>query len=48
MNKAELLALGLPEEDLKEFQQLYHRDLRKAAQSVDKEARELCAAVSPC
>lgn len=30
MKKAELLALGLPEENLKEFQRLYHRDLTKA------------------
>lgn len=45
MNKAELLALGLPEESLKEFQQLYHRDLRKAAQSVDREAGDLRTAI---
>lgn len=32
MNKAELLALGLPETSLREFQELYHRDLRKAVQ----------------
>lgn len=47
MNKAELLALGFPEERLKEFQRLYHRDLRKAVQSADKEAKELRAATIP-
>ena len=30
MNKAEAIALGVPEERLKEFQEKYHRDLRKA------------------
>lgn len=32
MNKAEAIALGVPEERLKEFQEKYHRDLRKAVQ----------------
>lgn len=32
MNKAEAIALGVPEERLSEFQEVYHRDLRKAVQ----------------
>ena len=47
MNKAELLALGLPEENLKEFQQLYHRDLRKAVQSESTQVGKLRAAIIP-
>lgn len=32
MTKNELLALGLPADRLKEFQEIYHRDLRNVAQ----------------
>lgn len=47
MNKAELLALGLPEENMKKFQEFYHRDLRKAATRTDKAADELRDAIIP-
>lgn len=38
MNKAEAIALGVPEERLKEFQEKYHRDLRKATQRQENSA----------
>lgn len=51
MNKNELLALGLPEEKLKEFREIYHRDVRKAAARLtdnpDRQAEELRAAIQP-
>lgn len=54
MNKTELLALGLPEASLREFQQLYHRDLRKAVQRAaekpeqeEDKLREAVAAMLP-
>ena len=51
MNKTELLALGLPEENLKEFREIYHRDVRKAAARLtdnpDRQAEELRAAILP-
>ena len=49
MTKGELLALGLPEERVKEFQEIYHRDVRKAARLLnapDRRADELRSAVS--
>lgn len=37
MNKAELLALGLPEERVREFQKIYNRDLdRRARQMIER------------
>lgn len=35
MNKAEVIALGVPEERLNEFQEKYHRDLRRAVQKQE-------------
>lgn len=34
MTKSELTALGLPEASIKKFQDIYHRDLHKAAQRI--------------
>lgn len=36
MLKEEVLAFGVPEEKLKEFQEVYHRDCRKAAYRMGK------------
>lgn len=36
MNRQEVLALGVPEDKYKEFQAVYHRDLRKAAERIVK------------
>lgn len=51
MNKTELLALGLPEENLKKFQEIYHRDVRKTAARLadnpDRQAEELRTAIIP-
>ena len=51
MNKTELLALGLPEENLREFQRLYNRDLNKVAHRMvdnpERRADELRAAIVP-
>lgn len=51
MNKNEALALGLPEEKLKEFREIYHRDVRKAAARLTGnpkyQAEELRAAIQP-
>ena len=51
MNKTELLALVLPEENLKKFQEIYHKDVRKIAarlaDSPDRQAEELSAAILP-
>lgn len=35
MNKTEAIALGVPEERLNEFQESYHRDLRRAVQKQE-------------
>ena len=47
MNKAELLALGLPEELVREFQKIYNRDLdRRARKMIErKEPDELREAI---
>lgn len=51
MNKTELLALGLPEESIREFQKLYHRDLmkmaRRMAEDPEREADKIRAAIIP-
>ena len=51
MNKSELLALGLPEENVREFQKFYHRDLmkmaRRMAEDPEREADKLRAAIIP-
>lgn len=51
MNKTELLAFGLPEESIKKFQEIYHRDVRKTAARLlvppDRQAEELRAAIIP-
>ena len=35
MTRHEAIALGVPEERLNEFQELYHRDLRRAVQKQE-------------
>lgn len=35
MTRQEAIALGVPEERLNEFQELYHRDLRRAVQKQE-------------
>jgi len=51
MNKTELLALGLPEESVREFQKFYHRDLmkmaRRMAEDPEREADKLRTAIVP-
>ena len=46
MTREEAIALGVSEERLKEFQELYHRDLRKAAQRESSSASNLRAAIA--
>lgn len=46
MTREEAIALGVPEEHLKEFQELYHRDLRKTAQRESGSASNLRAAIA--
>lgn len=39
MTKAELQALGLPDDKQKEFQRIYYRDLHRAAQRMAQEGK---------
>lgn len=47
MTRQEAMAFGVPEERLKEFQDQYHKDLRKTAQSLRNDSeRPIRGAIS--
>lgn len=46
MTREEAIALGVSEEHLKEFQDFYHRDLRKATQQRNGSGANLRAAIA--
>ena len=46
MTKEEILSLGVPEENLRTFQEFYYRDLRKAVHREKCPAKNIRAAIA--